>query len=65
MEKEIHANAIHVSRKMNKLNKYWHYTEIIPLDLVLMEKKLLLHKGGINQRLIIGELKFVYQMFIK
>ena len=64
MEKEIHANAIHVSRKMNKLKRYWHYTEIIPLELVLMKKKLLLHEGGI-QRFIIGELKFVYQMFIK
>lgn len=51
MEKEIHANAIHVSRKMNKLKKYWHYTEIIPLDLVLMKKKLLLHQGGIKPKI--------------
>ena len=51
MEKEIHANAIHVSRKMNKPNKYWHYAEIIPFDLVLMEKKLLLHEGGIKPKI--------------
>lgn len=60
MKREINAYATHVSRKINKTEKYWNFTEIILLDTFLKEKITLYTRVKLNERLNAGRLKFAY-----